>query len=458
MRIDSVNASGDSIFYYPFHTPRGSYETILYTDPLVLDSTGGSWLGGNVLQKSDGTFLFDNLWGDSVVIKSLAHTGDSWVFYTDSGNIYYQATVLVEDTMTVLSSSDSIKTISVSAYNSAGIVTTDPLNGFEIILSKEHGFVQVFDLYTFPYHKPDSVYRVGLDFYLDRSLCNIETITTLPGVGAVPNGYNAIFKLVNFIPPSDQQLHNWNIGDAMLIRESRLETGAGFPHWVYNYIRDTVISKTVLVNATDYYLRGIQSSYMHFPASGTVSHSVAHTFSDAVFRISDTSFMPEDCYHWSDRYTFYFPFDSSYCLPGPSYSQKGRVFQVGGLGMGYGSKSVYKSGVGLVSSSFVDGAPAANGIDVLSFNGRRNCSPTRIADTYLNQSDQVNIYPNPALSEVTIDATFKISSIVITNTVGQIVYNQVSDNRQVHINLESLISGLYFVKINGTTVKRFIKY
>ncbi len=168
IRIDSVKTFGSTTFYYPFHTRRGSYDGTPYTMPL-LDSNGGSWLGKKVQQLSDGTFIFDSYWNDSVIIKTQANIGDSWILYSDTSNLWYKATLIGIDTMTVLGTVDSIKKILVTAQNPSGIVTSDPLDSFQIFLGKNHGFVQVFDLYTFPYHKPDSVYRVGLDFFLDRS-------------------------------------------------------------------------------------------------------------------------------------------------------------------------------------------------------------------------------------------------------------------------------------------------
>jgi hypothetical protein len=142
MRIDSVKILTDTIVYYPFHTPRGSYSSTLF--PTLDDS--GSWLGKRVLQRSDGTYIFDSYWNDSVIIKTRANTGDSWMFYKDTGSIYYNATILAADTMTVLSTLDSVKTIMITANNGSGIITSDPLDSFNIILSKNHGFVQVFDL------------------------------------------------------------------------------------------------------------------------------------------------------------------------------------------------------------------------------------------------------------------------------------------------------------------------
>ncbi len=108
IRIDSVRTFGDTTIYYPFHTPRLTSG--------IIDPNGGSWLGKRVLQLSDGTFVFDSYWNDSVIIKTKANVGDSWIFYRDSSHLYYKATVIANDTMTILSSLDSVKTIMINQW------------------------------------------------------------------------------------------------------------------------------------------------------------------------------------------------------------------------------------------------------------------------------------------------------------------------------------------------------
>jgi len=67
------------------------------------------------------------------------------------------------------------------------------------------------------------------------------------------------------------------------------------------------------------------------------------------------------------------------------------------------------------------------------------------------------VYPNPASTEVTIEAHEKITNITITNLLGQTVYkNEYSDDK-VSINISELPASLYFIKVNGTTIRKFVK-
>lgn len=51
IRFDSVVVSGADTIYYPYKTKRNFAPSS--------DSTNGSWIGSKIIQKPDGTFLFN---------------------------------------------------------------------------------------------------------------------------------------------------------------------------------------------------------------------------------------------------------------------------------------------------------------------------------------------------------------------------------------------------------------
>ena len=321
--IDSTHTSGDTTIYFPYHTPRGSYDVSGFT-PTALDPNGGSWLGKKVLQKSDGTFIFDSYWNDSVIIKTRANIGDSWVFYKDTSLLYYKATLVSKDTMTVLSTPDSVETIMINAYMGSAIYTADPLDSFTIILSKNHGFVQVFDLYTFPYHKADSAYRPGLDFFLDRSTCDYNYINVESGFSPAAN--ITLFKLVNFINPTEQQLYNWNVGDIIESYHNYANCPFGFycsgAVYVNDYILETVTSKTISGHEANYILDGSHYSRRYWADPfRIIDNAGSYTFYDNVFPIADSAFIPES--RMEANYVFYFPGDTTICGANPTYEVQG---------------------------------------------------------------------------------------------------------------------------------------
>ena len=73
-----------------------------------------------------------------------------------------------------------------------------------------------------------------------------------------------------------------------------------------------------------------------------------------------------------------------------------------------------------------------------------------------NNDDMVSIYPNPAKDKINVKGN-DIQNVTVYNVVGQVVYrNDNTDSVQV-IDLSSMPSGIYMVKVdtaNGETVKR----
>ncbi len=72
------------------------------------------------------------------------------------------------------------------------------------------------------------------------------------------------------------------------------------------------------------------------------------------------------------------------------------------------------------------------------------------------------LYPNPTINTLTIQFNTPITngSIVLTNTMGQVVYTAVSNQKSIILNLKSLPAGLYFVHVitdKGSTIQKVVK-
>jgi uncharacterized repeat protein (TIGR01451 family) len=83
--------------------------------------------------------------------------------------------------------------------------------------------------------------------------------------------------------------------------------------------------------------------------------------------------------------------------------------------------------------------------------------PTDVASVTMQKED-IALFPNPASSEVSITSTHTISQVEITNLLGQVVYISTGSlTNKVAVNISSLQAGMYFVKINGTVVRKLVK-
>ena len=76
----------------------------------------------------------------------------------------------------------------------------------------------------------------------------------------------------------------------------------------------------------------------------------------------------------------------------------------------------------------------------------------------LNNASKISIYPNPASTQLNISFSETITSVIITNLLGQTVYSlQSAVGSFASVDVAALPSGVYFVKINGTEVRKFVR-
>ena len=71
----------------------------------------------------------------------------------------------------------------------------------------------------------------------------------------------------------------------------------------------------------------------------------------------------------------------------------------------------------------------------------------------------LSIYPNPVKNEIYVSFEEEIEEVSIYNIYGQkqlTIYNLQLTMNCLHLNIEHLNSGTYFIKVNGS-VKKFIK-
>ncbi len=470
MRIDSVRTSGSDVIYYPFHTARGNY-----LSGSTLDSNGGSWLGKKVIQKTDGTFLFDNIWNDTVIVKTQAHTGDIWAFYTDTTSHHYIATVTSEDTMTVLGSLDSIKTIRINAYNGSVLDLTDSLNNFQIILSKNNGFVKMFDLHTFPYHAPDTSFYFGVDYYLDYLIH-----PWLCGFSAPAHGTsNSIFSLVLLVNPTYSQLYDWNVGEVFEFQTftQHIPSEGNYPH---GYYFDSITAKTIIPGGVQYSYSGWKAEAHIHPLAiirGTFSPSSSFPYDTlsiigGVFTVFDnllidTSKMSEEKEHYYMLH--YLPNDTTFCGQANKYILYRSNIQDYGFSYhteGCDISRTYKTGLGLLNYhwDFLGGYPPKLEDTTLIYCVKRGIpcghytypSPINyIAGINEFNKPSFTLLPNPASDELTIKTnSTQPYTITLQNMLGQTVLKQHATKQQETINVSDLPAGVYNISIADETGSR----
>ncbi|MBS1586121.1 MAG: T9SS type A sorting domain-containing protein [Bacteroidetes bacterium] len=446
IRVDSVKQLGNKTFYYPFHTPRGQY--VLpdgNPSPTSLDTNSGSWLGKKVTVLQDGTWQFDNHWGDTVFLKASAHFGDNWMFYDDTSNRHYSATVTSIDTMTILTTLDSVKTITLTSYIGANVNANDPLNNAEIVLSKNHGFAQVVDLYMFPFHGPDSAaYAQGFDYYTDCI-----------GVDST----RILFKQIDFRNPDNSDLYSYEAGDVF--------EWSGYDYCSPFYILDSIVAKAVLGPSAVQYIK--HHRYWKYDVN---SQSTINQFSVDTLQVSvgyhtliDTVLMPEEngiheIFHFN-------PADSTHCYRSAVYYIDDDMI-VGDMVNTFepcGNGAHYKDGIGLTDNYIcTDANPCGTYSSDLSFSYKisqgQPCGqliPLRVNELSSRQN-QLIISPNPCQYYCAVSSDQIPYTISIYNILGQKMLEKTCSNKKETLDISQLSPGLYQVRqiqknsINNTTL------
>ena len=483
IRIDSVRTSGSDTIYYPYHTQRtpGYLSTII---PPIGDTAGSSWLGKNVIERPDGIFIFNNMW-DTVFIKSHAHLGDSWMFFNDTTQLYYIATVSFVDTMSILGYVDSIKTISITAYKSGVVDSIDPVNNFQIILSKNNGFIQVFDLYNFPYHEPDSNSYDFLaghistrfdDFYLDELLGDLGSCD----LGCYPfdklaDTTNSIFHLISIHDPTMMEVYDFAPGDVYESYNSGPSLGTSYyPYGVI--ILDSIISKTVTTYNVSYTvqehrknLAPVYDSYGHMigDTATYVSYTVVWNF-DTTTLLNLNNKMPEE--YGVGYIMHYFPFDTSLCNNPAKYQldqnyQNIRYLYNGTADLPTYFTQDYSMGYGFTSLNAVDHPDLSPEFDeirkyIYIYKNGSPClgefTPATAGINSISLRNDLQIFPNPANNELTIKTSSTLTyTITIHNIIGREVYSLHTTLQQQTINTTELPEGLYNVTITDESGYRY---
>jgi hypothetical protein len=92
------------------------------------------------------------------------------------------------------------------------------------------------------------------------------------------------------------------------------------------------------------------------------------------------------------------------------------------------------------------------------FNERiRRVTSVDTPKTIINSGISLQIYPNPATTSLTIVSSSTINQIGIIDVLGQRVYNNGYNANKVLIDLSNLSAAVYFVKVNGSEVRKFVK-
>lgn len=142
IRIDSLKQDSEDIILYP-------NRSILDVDYFCFSPNQSSWIGEKIIMQPDYNMYF-NLNTDTIKIKTKATVNESWKAYRLIDSTFIIATVISLDTFSFLGLIDSVKTIGFQACDKDSNVIKHQINSKTLQISKNYGFIKIFNFYRFP--------------------------------------------------------------------------------------------------------------------------------------------------------------------------------------------------------------------------------------------------------------------------------------------------------------------
>ena len=335
-------------------------------------------------------------------------------------------------------------------------MTSDPVDSTQIILSKNHGFVQVFDLYNFPYHHPDSGYVRGLDYYLDA----LGYIT-----GSAPTKANIVFTLTDIYNPTRIQMNNWSAGDVYEHKAYNpgLICSLAYPQSFIWYF-DSVVAVATFSDHVEYSCVGwLATQDCWLSTTGIALYDTVSTSRTFAFYndhpVFDTTLMPEE---FKQHYFMeYHPGDTSYCMTGTLWRLAGTMLHGGALYPTFWENNApwidYKMGLGLAKYTLESPPGLYRGDTELLYYNRSGIScgtyifppvVTGVDDVHM-ASTQFSVLPNPARGSLTVTSEQAGSyTITIINVMGQAVKTMdCAGATETTMDLSNLPAGMYNLHI-----------
>jgi len=176
IRIDSALSTGNGTYYYNFKQIRASHDSCSIAD-------GASWLGDEVIEKPDGTFIINKFpysAGDSVhtyTILTQSVLNQPWHFYNfHTSTDYVEARLTEIKMMSFLNLTDSVRILTLTRKNSAGEIIESTVNTQKLLLSKNYGIIRILKFDNIPYYDIYDFYDLAGKTNPETGITNLKTL------------------------------------------------------------------------------------------------------------------------------------------------------------------------------------------------------------------------------------------------------------------------------------------
>lgn len=207
----------------------------------------------------------------------------------------------------------------------------------------------------------------------------------------------------------------------------------------------TTLDKIVnLSPLTSYSISETSATGYHQTTTGNVLYNIPSFGSKP-----DLTFMPEET--GQANFYYYRPSDTSFCTVSPEWTMVyNGITDTAYVSASVTKKTVYKTGLGLVSYTYLINGASEN-YTVLYYSSLATpCGKPQPMSINEFDKDKISIYPNPAADEIQIQLpTNDNYSLQMYNALGQLVKSKAVTTNKTSIAVSDLPNGVYYISISG---------
>lgn len=443
----ALNA-GDSVYYNFTQTGNiiTSYECQFWGPPECTQQDRPSWLGSKIVFDNVSNYKFFTLNGDILNFDFSLKLGDSSIFYQSPTEKFYFS-LTKADTITVLNYQDSARFYTIIHTDASGNTINSTLNGENIIVAKNLGLVQFFQVNAFP-SVLNPVFLLGC---MSPDLGMARLTNEILNDHTIGDEIQTYVKLVyNYPSPNNnEQFIKYTILSKVVTSDSIIYQAS---RHAFDKVSSTAIDDIVELK----YLRN------QFIAEIPFEHTKPAEFGYFVTR---KLFLDDYCglklwtYHTNqDRGLRYCSADNCWGnndVPGPAPLED----------------TVYACGLGIFSSVYADGFIVPPPSQDYSYSSniiyfKKNgilCGNEAVLgiDDIPAKGKMFSLYPVPANDFITIEISEPRGGFLTINTTsGQEAIRQQLSEKVTQIDIHNLKSGIYLAKFTSyksVIVSKFIK-
>jgi len=393
-------------------------------------ATAPSWIGKEIFIRNNGFNIFYNSDNDSIFINTLATLNETWTLYTFPNGDYIEANILSNDTATIISTIDSIKTASLQTKNNLGNNISHVINGREIKFSKNHGFIQLPEFYEFPENSTRDYKKINAHRLTFGEVFNFE----------INDSYYYQYTYSDPNSPSDYGVskiltkhYSFNSDSVFYKIENTFVNNEvdwnPQPHMVTTIAVDTINSYFTHLDSLIYYDIMPEETLI----DTSEGYGGVHSYNMSTFLMCGIRIKQSFDYGWDIEYDdFYECFSSvqNFTERYVDVASLGNVyFNSGGDGTGV---IVTKSMYGYIKGNDTCGTNFVTGIESIE------------------QSEGI-IFPNPTNNIVNINTEKEDSYILeFSNNLGQILVTDNFKGKLYELSLNQFPNGLYFLSLTNS--------